>query len=83
MSQSIDLIVSDIMLGDGTGPQVVEEALTRRPHLHVLYVSGYARPDVLDQRKLSREAPVLEKPFLPNELCAHVRRLLTNKERAS
>ncbi len=76
MLDSIDLILSDVMLGDGTGPEVVEEALAQRPHLPVLFVSGFASANVLASRTRSAEAPVVAKPFLPAELCAQVRRLL-------
>ncbi len=80
MLSSLDLLLSDVMLGDGTGPEVVEEALRRRPDLPVLYMSGFASSDALKARVLSAEVPVLAKPFLPSEICDLVRRRLDAKE---
>lgn len=76
MLETIDLILSDVMLGDGTGPEVVEEALAKRPGLPVVYISGFASTQALASRKRSSEAPVVAKPFLPAEICGQVRRLL-------
>lgn len=80
MLTSLDLVLSDVMLGDGTGPEVVEEALERRPDLPVLYMSGFASSDALKARVLTADVPVLPKPFLPSEICELVRQRLDNKK---
>jgi two-component system cell cycle sensor histidine kinase/response regulator CckA len=79
MLGDLDLILSDVMLTDGNGPEIVEEVLRQRPQLPVLYMSGFASDDVLAQRSLSIDAPVLAKPFTPSEICYQVRRLLNAK----
>lgn len=76
MVTSLDLVLSDVMLGDGTGPEVIEEALRLRPGLAVLYMSGFASSNALQARVLSSDVPVLAKPFLPTEICDLVRSLL-------
>ncbi|HEX8388587.1 MAG TPA: ATP-binding protein [Sphingomonas sp.] len=39
---NVDLIVSDVLMPGQTGPEMVAGLLPRRPHLAVLYVTGYA-----------------------------------------
>lgn len=80
MLTSLDLVLSDVMLADGSGPELVEELLQQRPELPVLYMTGFASTEALNSRVLSADAPVLAKPFLPSEICEHVRRLLDAKK---
>ncbi len=59
-----------------SGAELAREVLTRRPHLPVLFVSGY----VGDQDALSGVDPAgerfLEKPFTPSQLTAKVREVI-------
>ncbi|MDA0182055.1 response regulator [Solirubrobacter phytolaccae] len=66
----IDLLVSDVVLGGITGPELAAKLKTRRPALKTLLMSGYAGTPV---------GPVddfLPKPFSPFELARRVRRIL-------
>ena len=56
MLTSLDLVLSDVMLADGTGPELVEELLQHRPGLPVLYMTGFASADALNSRVLSADA---------------------------
>ena len=47
-----------------------------RPQLRVLYISGYAKDTVLDNRQLDARAAFLEKPFTAETLTGRVRELL-------
>jgi two-component system cell cycle sensor histidine kinase/response regulator CckA len=67
---SIDLLVSDVVLGGMTGPELSEQLKQRRPGLKTLLMSGYAGMPV---------GPVddfLAKPFSPFELARRIRRIL-------
>ncbi|MBO6940262.1 MAG: PAS domain S-box protein [Deltaproteobacteria bacterium] len=71
--QAIDLLLTDVVLQDRTGPDIATEALRLRPSLPVLFMSGYA-----DAPGLSDHAncPLLQKPFSPEVLSRTVRELL-------
>ena len=66
----IDVLVSDVVLGGITGPELAAELKARRPALKTLLMSGYAGMPV---------GPVddfLAKPFSPFELARRIRKLL-------
>jgi CheY-like chemotaxis protein/anti-sigma regulatory factor (Ser/Thr protein kinase) len=68
--EAIDLLVSDVVLGGMTGPELAAELRARRPNVKVLLMSGYAGMSV---------GPVddfLAKPFSPFELARRIRRIL-------
>jgi len=58
-----NLIFSDVVLPDGSGLELVEELLSRKPNLPVLLSSGY--PDMKSQWPLIKKKgfPFLEKPY--------------------
>jgi signal transduction histidine kinase len=55
-----DLIVSDVLMPGQTGPEMVAGLLARRPHLAVLFVTGYAGDGTAAD---FGGRPVLRKPF--------------------
>ena len=66
----IDLLVSDVVLGGMTGPELAAQLKARRPGLKTLLMSGYAGMPI---------GPVddfLAKPFSPFELARRIRRIL-------
>jgi two-component system, cell cycle sensor histidine kinase and response regulator CckA len=68
-----DLLITDIMMPGMNGWELGEKLGKRWPGLRVLYMSGYTEGDGSDG--VTRE-PFLQKPFLPAELLATVRKLL-------
>jgi PAS domain S-box-containing protein len=61
--QRIDLLLSDIVMPHGSGPELEEMLLEERPGLRVLYMSGYA-DDLLQGRGRSAVMrDLLAKPF--------------------
>jgi len=71
----IDLILSDVMLPGGTGPEIVEELKALHPHAKTLYTSGYARV-LVSERGVDPGEPFLAKPFTTAGLAARVREVL-------
>jgi two-component system, cell cycle sensor histidine kinase and response regulator CckA len=72
----IDLLVSDVILPDISGPQVAKQLLASRPSIKVLYISGYT-DDYLSHRGISQDEPMLlEKPFSIGSLLAKIRSVL-------
>ena len=75
--QSIDLLLTDVMLPGGVLGHVLAERLTAsRPHLRVLYMSGYARDAIVHDGRLDEGVDLLEKPFTPEVLVDRVREAL-------
>jgi two-component system, cell cycle sensor histidine kinase and response regulator CckA len=72
----IDLIVSDVVMPDMSGPECVARITATRPHVPTLYVSGYA-DDILEAHGLiDRTRGFVRKPFTPSELASAIRRML-------
>ncbi len=72
----IDLLVSDVVMGTLSGPDVAVALQRRNPSLGVLLTSGTARADVLNVLAAGTGA-FLRKPFRPSALLAQVDDLLT------
>jgi signal transduction histidine kinase/ActR/RegA family two-component response regulator len=72
----IDLLVSDLVLPQMSGPQIAEVLRLKNPRLHVLYISGYEEEDLLHGNVAQEQLDVLRKPFGPDELVRRVRHAL-------
>ena len=74
--QSIDLLVSDIGLPGINGRQLAEMARQHRPHLHVLFITGYAPNAEVRGEFLGPGMDMLAKPFSIDMLASKVRQLI-------
>lgn len=73
---SIDLVISDVVMPKMNGREFAEHLLRARPSTKMLFVSGYA-DDVLQQNGFSSAAiPFLQKPYSLRELGIKVHELL-------
>ncbi len=70
---ALDLLVSDVVLGESSGDIVARQLRASRPGLAVILVSGTATADVLEGLEGATFVP---KPFLPSDLVAAVDALL-------
>ena len=52
--RSIDLLLTDVVMPDRTGPDLVSEIRKLRPDLKVLYMSGYSKNAMVEQGVLAR-----------------------------
>jgi PAS domain S-box-containing protein len=74
--QRIDLLVSDIGLPGLNGRQLADAARRQRPHLKVLFMTGYAERAVLGKGMLDHGMTLITKPFTIEALSAKVREIL-------
>ncbi len=74
--RSIDLVVTDVVMPELGGVDLVQRLRTVRPQLKVLYMSGYTDSTVLRHGIEESEANYLQKPFTPDLLMRKVRELL-------
>ena len=75
-SGPIDLLLTDLVLPDGTGGDVAERVAELRPDIRVLYVSGYIDDPGVRRGISENEIEFLSKPFSPTRLVARVREVL-------
>jgi CheY-like chemotaxis protein len=80
VDRPIDLLLTDVMLpGSTQGNELAQVARLLRPHLEVLYMSGYARDIIAHAGRLDERVNYLPKPFTPDELGRRVREVLDRK----
>jgi two-component system cell cycle sensor histidine kinase/response regulator CckA len=68
----IDLVVTDVMMPDLNGPDLVARVRAEDPAAKVLFMSGYAADDLVHLGLLASGAPCLPKPFTTRQLLARV-----------
>jgi two-component system CheB/CheR fusion protein len=72
---SIDLLVSDVVMPELGGRELVEGALKLRPGMKVMFVSGHTQ-DVVLKAGVQKGTAFLQKPFTPTRLAQKVRETL-------
>jgi predicted ATPase/signal transduction histidine kinase/CheY-like chemotaxis protein len=73
--QSIDLLLSDVVMPRMRGPELAKRIRARRPDLKVLYMSGYA-DDAVVRNDLDSRTHFVQKPITPDALISEIRQLL-------
>jgi PAS domain S-box-containing protein len=74
---TIDVLLTDIVMPEMSGPELAERLLALRPGLRVVYMSGYAG-EHLDEQGVSAEgASLLQKPFTAAALEEKIRQALS------
>jgi signal transduction histidine kinase len=73
--EAVSLVLTDVVLPDGNGPDLAQRLLELVPSLKVLYMSGYT-DEALALRGLTPGADFIAKPFTPSALLAKVRSVL-------
>lgn len=74
--QQIEVVVTDVVMPEMTGRELVERLLVSRPEMNFLLMSGYTDDDVVRRGVLQGETPFLPKPFTPGQLARKVREVL-------
>lgn len=75
--ESVDLLFTDIVLPDGMdGRRLSHEALAVRPHLKVLFTSGYTRNAIVHNGRLDAGLKLISKPFTYDALALKIRSVL-------
>jgi PAS domain S-box-containing protein len=66
------LLITDVLMPNMDGPELVERARRLRPELPVLYVSGYTTDELLEPGGLPPRTAFLTKPFTKATLAAEI-----------
>ena len=81
-SGRIDLLLSDVVMPEMSGPQALEQIRGPHPNIKVLFMSGYTDEAMVHHGILGSGAPFLQKPFLPDTLARKVREVLSTQASA-
>ena len=75
-SQSpIDLLITDVVMPNLSGPELAQRLQALRPGVQVLFMSGYNDSRLISRGIAEGNVNLLVKPFTPDELIAQVRAL--------
>ena len=75
---SIHLVVTDVVMPEIGGPELLERTADRHPDVRALFISGYTEQTMLRRGVLSGRLAFLSKPFTPEALARKVRDVLRN-----
>ena len=70
-ADEIDLVFTDVVMPEVTGPEMVKRILRYRPEVKILFMSGYHAPQ--ETPTWSRRCGVLWKPFTRDAMLSSVR----------
>jgi CheY-like chemotaxis protein len=73
---AIDLVLSDVVMPNLSGPELVARLRARFPHLKVLFMSGYTDEAVVRHGLLDAQVSFVQKPYTPSDLAQRVRKVL-------
>jgi len=71
----IDLVITDVVMPNLSGPEMVQRLQVDHPGMKVIFMSGYAKQGSLAAIE-GDEAEILEKPFSPQTIRTLVRKVL-------
>jgi two-component system cell cycle sensor histidine kinase/response regulator CckA len=72
-AESIDLVLTDVVMPGCGGPELLRRLRLHAPELRVLYMSGYTEQAAAQKAGIGRGLPFIQKPFTAAALVRHVR----------
>ncbi len=75
-SRGVDLLLTDVVMPDMSGPELARRLVSRWPDIRVLYMSGYAPDNLLRDGVATEQVSFLQKPFTPDQLYVAVKQVL-------
>jgi PAS domain S-box-containing protein len=74
--ERVDLLVTDVGLPGMNGRQLADQARESRPHLKVLFITGYAENAMFGNGHLDPGMQMITKPFPVETLAARIREMI-------
>jgi PAS domain S-box-containing protein len=76
-NQHIDVLLTDVVMPETSGPELAKQLLAFRPNLRVVYMSGYAGEFLAQEGVNSEGVTLLQKPFSATALEEKIRLVLS------
>lgn len=76
----ITLVVTDLIMPELNGAELLRELRARRPNLPCLFMTGYAKEDLEEPID---DAHLIQKPFTPADLLAKIEEILASEAASS
>jgi two-component system cell cycle sensor histidine kinase/response regulator CckA len=73
---AIQLLLTDVVMPELSGPEVVNQCLLLHPEMRILYMSGYTEDAIVHHGVLNEGTNFIAKPFTPYGLALRVREVL-------
>jgi signal transduction histidine kinase/CheY-like chemotaxis protein len=73
---SIDVILTDVVMPETSGPELARRLVDKRPGLKVIYMSGYTEDAIIQHGVLNSGIAFLHKPFTSDTLGRKLREVL-------
>ncbi len=78
-TKELDLIVTDIIMPEMNGREVIDQARQRHPHVAVIYMSGYPEDIITHRGILEPGIHFVEKSSLADQLPGKIREILAKR----
>jgi two-component system cell cycle sensor histidine kinase/response regulator CckA len=82
-SGRVDLLLTDLVMPRMTGAELADRLAREQPGLKVLFMTGHTDDALVQDRLVSGDVELIQKPFTPDVLLGHVRRLLGSPKPAA
>ncbi|MDD3051915.1 MAG: PAS domain S-box protein [Candidatus Cloacimonetes bacterium] len=79
--KKIDLVLTDIVMPEMSGPELIERIRKMCPEISVLYMSGYTDDSVVKYGVLADNVQYINKPFNSKQLLSKIRDILDKRAR--
>ena len=76
----IQLLLSDVVMPQGSGPELAKRLAKARPDMKVLFMSGYTDDSIVRHGVLEANVALLQKPLTPESLATKVREVLDSPQ---
>lgn len=73
----IDVLITDVVMPEMTGRDLVQHISVSRPQMKVVYMSGYTETTIAQQGILSSDVPFLSKPIVFETLLGKIREVVS------
>ena len=79
LDEPLDLLITDVIMPEMSGEELIRRVRVLRPALPVLFISGYDRSTLAKRKQTAVAEHFLQKPFDSDDLFAAVRAVLAGR----